>query len=1011
MKFVVQLILKRKMLVGMFYAAFILFGIIRAFSIPVSLFPKIDFPRLTVITAYNNASSAEVDNLVTKRISESLGTTQKLERLEAESREGYSFIHLTFKNGTDLALISMEIREKLDFIKDSLPFDTEKPIISKFDPNSKPLMQIAFSSKGRLDQDNLRAFLLENAKFYFDRLDGVALTQIIGGKQKRISIIIDPLKLSAYGVQPEELDHLVKISNKNYPAGQLSVGKKELLIRAVGEFQNLEHLSNLVVSFKPGSGVIKLGDISHLAEEFDEKTGFARLNGKESVLLNIYKEPGKNSVSISEEIKKSLAELEKSLGRDLDFEIIYNESDFIENSISSLLQNLFIGASLAFTILLILMRNVYSPSILILTIPVTLFLSFFVFYTFGIGFNIMSLGGLALGIGLLFDSSNVVLSAIERRIKENEGLENAISDGVAEVFESILTATATSVIVFLPIGFLKSLLGLVFSEMALAISITLIISFFVSCTFVPLIVSVLYKKRNLNSIQSPGIVDVIANNYSTYLNSFLDKPLKTVTTVVILLIISFSLIPHLKYEFFPEIHSGIYNVSISAPAGTNLSLLDETVLQFEKKLKIEYPTEITVTKGGIEKELIKWDSEESSKSNFAEIKLIGHQPNTFKNIKDVVTKIPLKDGYTVLLSEESSGLEKLLFRSGNENSILLLSGMKDTLAYFANSLKFSFKEKVITDFDQISEEYWIDFDQEKMAKFGFTSEAVASFIKIALKGIETSDMNFGNQSLKLMIRMDKSKADTIEKLSFLRLKSPSGDFIPLKEICTIRLTKGEHIIRRFSNLYATKVRVPLGENREHIEKDVKKKIRTNRELFLKKDGDSEDLNESLEEVLIAFLFAASLIFMLLSGIFESYRSATIVMLSIPLIFIGVFPSLFISSMSLNISSFMGFILVIGVVVDNSVLYFEYYHFYLETFKDNKKALLAAGKTIIRPILMNNSTTILGMVPVLFSFSSGSEFQAPLALVVVSGLLSSLLLSLFVIPASIYFLPIEQKKNA
>ncbi|EMJ90320.1 efflux RND transporter permease subunit [Leptospira meyeri] len=1010
MKLIVQIILKRKMLVGMFYAAFVLFGIIRSFSIPVSLFPKIDFPRLTIITAFNNASSAEVDSLVTKRISESLGTTQKLERLEAESREGYSFVHLTFKNGTDLALISMELREKLDFIKDTLPFGTEKPIISKFDPSSKPLMQIAFSSKGKLDQDNLRIFLLENAKFYFDRLDGVALTQIIGGKKRRISIIIDPLKLSAYGVQPEELDQLVKISNKNYPAGQLSIGKKELLIRAVGEFQNLEHLSNLVVSFRQGSGVIKLGDISHLVEEFDEKTGFARLNGKDSVLLNIYKEPGKNSVSISEEIKKSLIELKKSLGRDLDFEIIYNESDFIENSISSLLQNLFIGASLAFTILLILMRNAYSPFILILTIPVTLFLSFFIFYISGIGFNIMSLGGLALGIGLLFDSSNVVLSAIERRIKENEKLENAIPEGVAEVFESILTATATSVIVFLPIGFLKSLLGLVFAEMALAISVTLIISFFVSCTFVPLIVAILYKKRNLDTIQSIGIVEIIAERYSKYLNSFLDRPAKSILGILIAFIVSLALIPYLKFEFFPEIHSGIYNVSISAPAGTNLFLLDETVSIFEKKLKAEYPNEIIVTKGGIEKDLIKWDSEESSKSNYAEIKLIGGQLHTFDNLREVIETIPSKEGYTVLFSEESSGLEKLLFRTGNENSILLLSGIKDTLPYFANSLKSSYKKKIITDFDQITEEYWIDFDQEKMAKFGFTSEGVASFIKIALKGIETSEMNFGNQSLKLIIRMDKNKSDTIEKLSFLRLKSPSGDFVPLRELCQIRLSEGEQVIRRYSNLYATKIRVPFEENREEIEKDVQKKLKINKEIFLKKDGDSEDLNESLVEVLTAFLFAALLIFMLLSGIFESYRSAIIVMLSIPLIFIGVFPSLFVSSMSLNISSFMGFILVIGVVVDNSVLYFEYYHFYLETLKDKKLALLRAGKTIIRPVLMNNSTTILGMLPVLFSFSSGSEFQAPLALVVVTGLLSSLLLSLFIIPASIFFLPVAEKRN-
>lgn len=1010
MKLIIQFILKRKILVGMLYSALVLFGIIKTFSIPVSLFPKIDFPRLTLITAFSNASATEVDNLVTKRISEAVGTTQKLERLEAESREGYSFVHLTFKNGTDIALTAMELREKLDFIKDALPLGTEKPLISKFDPSSKPLMQIAFSSKGRLNQDNLRLFLIDNAKFYFDRIDGVALTQIIGGKSRRVSVLVDPLKLSAYGVQPEELDQLIRISNKNYPAGQLSIGKKELLIRAVGEFQDFAQLSNLVVSFRQNSGVVKLGDISRIIEEYDEKTGFARLNGRDSVLLNIYKEPGKNSVLISDEIKRSLNELINSLGNELNFEVIYNEADFIENAIQSLIQNLIFGAILAFIVLLILMRNIFSPLILILTIPITLFLSFLVFYFASISFNIMSLGGLALGIGLLFDSSNVVLSAIERRLKENELLENAVPEGVAEVFESILTATATSVIVFLPIGFLKSLLGLVFAEMALAISITLIVSFLVSCTFVPLIVSILYKKRNSLIIQNSDIVDIIAERYSILLDSFLERPFKKILVIFISFLVSLTILPYLKYEFFPEIHSGIYTISVTAPSGSNLFLLDETVYQIEKKLLENFSGQTIVTKGGIEKELIKWDSEESSKSNFAEIKIISNNFKVGEKIKNFLDDTISKKGYTIIVSEETTGLEKLLDSTGSSNGLLLLSSFKDSLIQFTNSLKFTFKNTIQTDFEQVTEEYWIDFDQEKMARFGFTSESVASFIKIALKGIESSELKLRNQSMKLVIRMDKNNADTIEKLSFLRLKSPIGEFVPLREICKIQITDGEHIIRRFSNLYATKIRFLSLEKQDFTQSEIKKRLLSNREVFLKADGNTEDLDKSLREVFVAFLFAALLIFMLLSGIFESYKSAIVVMLSIPLIFIGVFPSLFISSMSLNISSFMGFILVIGVVVDNSVLYFEYYNFYFESMRNKKQALLTSGKTITRPILMNNCTTILGMFPVLLSFSSGSEFQAPLALVVVSGLLSSLILSLFIIPASIYFLPILNNKN-
>ncbi|TGL23050.1 efflux RND transporter permease subunit [Leptospira yanagawae] len=1003
MNFLITLILKRKFLIGMLYSGLMLFGIIKTFSIPVSLFPQIEYPKLTIITEYENASASEVDNLVTKKIAEALGTLQKLKRIESESKEGYSFVHLTFKNETDISIVSMDIREKLDFIRDTLPYNTQKPIISKFDPNSKPLIQIAFSAKPRLNENDLRDYLIRNVKFNFDRVDGVALTQIIGGKRRRINITIDPLKLSSYGVQPEELDQLVKISNKNYPAGQLAIGNKELQIRAVGEFQNLYQLSDLVVSFRPNSGVIRIGDIAHLNEDFEEPSGYSRLNLNDSVILNIYKEPGKNSVTVSNEIRSNLSQIKKNLEKDIDLEIVYDESDFIENSINSLLQNLLLGAFLAFFVLLFLMRNIYSPSILILTIPTTLTLSFLFFDLFEIGFNIMSLGGLALGIGLLFDSSNVVLSAIERRLLTNEPLESSVKEGVSEVFESILTATLTSVIVFLPIGFLKNILGLVFSEMAFAISITLITSFIVSCTFVPLVVSILYaRRRNINANNSK-IIDTISMKYIVLLEKLIQSPKNLIVFIILLFVTSFLFLPFIKYEFFPEIHTGVYIIDYESKSGINLSIINSNVLELEKNISKLFPQITILTKVGIDKELTKWDSEESSRGNKAEIKIIGLEKEARSKIINLISEYEKKFDSKIKFTEESSGLEKLL-SNNKKKSISVQSNSREILQNFALQIKRKFHDKISTDYDYVTQEYLINFQQDKLAKYGLTTESVSSFIRISLKGLETSEMKYSNQTLKLYIKMEKRYADSVDKIMFLRLKTPSNDFIPLREICNISLTDGERIIRRNSNLYSTDIYLNQDSNREILVSQIKSELINQNEVTMKEDGNLEDLNYALNEITISFLFATLLIFMLLTGIFESFKSSIFVMTSIPFIFIGVFPSLFFSGMSLNISSFMGFILVIGVVVDNSVLYFEYYKFYINNNYDKKLSILYAGKTIIRPILMNNSTTILGMLPILLSLSSGSEFQSPLALVVVSGLLTSLTLSLFVIPVTIYFFP-------
>jgi multidrug efflux pump subunit AcrB len=472
MKNLQKLLLERPIATIMFYLSLILFGVLSLKDLPIFLLPNIEFPKLTIITPFPNSSPTEVENLITKPLTEILGTVKGLDKIDSNSLEGFSYITLRFKNSENINFSILDVRERIDLIKDILPQDSEKPIITRFDPNKEPIYEIVFFSKGLNDPKNLRSFINENIKVYLDRIEGVSLVKLSGGWNKEVLIDVDPVKISSYYISILDVKDAIQKRNANYPAGQLPVGKKEVLVRAVGEYTSLEDISETIISVSEKGAPVTLKEFSTIKNTYKEQKGLARLNGEECVIAYVYKEPGKNTVQIAKNIEQELEDIKQKFNRIVKIETAYNESIFIEDSIQNLFSNLIIGALLSFISLLILLRNFYTPFILLLVIPTSLCITFLFFNLFDITVNMMSLGGLALGVGMLYDNSNVVLSGIERNLKNNQ-LKNAILSGVEEVNVSIFTASLTTILVFLPIVFLKSVIGLVFSEMAKANAVNL----------------------------------------------------------------------------------------------------------------------------------------------------------------------------------------------------------------------------------------------------------------------------------------------------------------------------------------------------------------------------------------------------------------------------------------------------------------------------------------------------------------------------------------------------------
>lgn len=1021
-----KLVIDRPITTSMTYLAVILFGAISLKNIPINLLPNVEFPKITIITAFPNSSPTEIENLITKPITETVGTINGIERIDSESIEGYSYVTIRFKNNKNINFAILEVRERIDLIREMLPQDASKPIITRFDPTKAPIAEIVFFSKNLSNPQNLRTYLTENVKVYMDRIDGVALVKLTGGYKKEILVDIDPLKMNSYLLSILEIKSHILQKNANYPAGQIPVGKKDVLVRAVGEYESVEDIGKSIITVNQSGAPVYLGEFSDIRETFKDRTGIARYNGKECVVAYIYKEAGKNTVEISENIHKEIISLKEKFGDNIDVELAYDESKFIKQSIQNLFSNLIVGSILAFIALLLILRNFLSPFILLCVIPASLFPTFLFFNIFDISLNMMSLGGLALGVGMLFDNSNVVLSGIERNLPKFSNLKDAVLEGVQEVTTSVFSATTTTVLVFLPIAFIKSIIGLVFSEMARAIVISLLMSLIISLTLVPMLASVFYKKRKIESNSFFDSIEKIENNlfdsYEKKLTISLKIPKVIITGIILAFAFSFFLSIFVKKEFIPKVDTGEFIIQLKLEPGTPLKTTAEVVANIETQLEKKNDIKSVLSNiGGEEEEGIGSIGSKLS-SNEAMLRVVLKEsspkstyefiPEFRKELQDIakseIVFSPGGDKIGGLLSQNSGGLELLLVGDDIEDLASLGEKIRSVISEIPGVVdsKSAMENK--------SKEIRFKFDNLKLARYGFSSDFIANYLKTGAKGQITSKIKLRDYDVDIRIKFQKPFLKTLDDLKRLRLRTNEGEIVELSQMIEVEEAYNYTSILRLGNSRVNLISANLlPDESENAIKKIEEYVSTIKPpegIKIQFSGDKENLNESLKDLFLSFVLAGVLIYMLLSGQFESLKYSLVMICTIPLVFIGIFPALLLTGKSINVSSFMGIILLIGIVVDNASLFYEYLHLNLKEFP-LQKAIVQSGKVILRPVLMNNSTTILGMLPVVMGFGKGGEFQAPLGVVVISGLLSCVFLTLFLIPVLFNLLLKKEKTDA
>ncbi|MDF3821467.1 efflux RND transporter permease subunit [Leptospira sp. 96542] len=1008
-------LLKRPIAIFMSIGLTFLFGLISLKQINFALLPNIEYPRLTILTKFENSSANEVENLVTKYLTDSLNTISRVEQIESESLQGLSIVKIRFKYGTNLAISTLDVREKIDQIRDILPRDASRPLITRFNPGDAPFIQIAFAFKDQIDDRQLRSYLEENVIHYFERIDGISNVQISGGYKKEILIELDPERMNFYKTSLDELKYRIVSQNKNIPAGQLPFGNKELLIKTKSQFESLDDIRNLIVGSSQKLEHFHLADLATVNEVYKDRQSFVRSNGKDAIIINLYKESSKNSFTLSNEINQIIKENEELFAKNLNYEIIFNEADYIEESVFSLIFSLVVGAILAYLSLLIILKNSISPALLITTIPLSIIISILFFKFFGLALNLMSMGGLAIGIGMLFDSSNVVLSGIERNLKTGKPLETAVYDGVLEVIGSVSSATMTTVIVFLPLVFLESLVGILFSELAFSIIIIIIVSYIISITFLPACTIVFYKYRN-NYVSKSYFFrlydeEKMKENYVFVLKKFLKGEWNIRLSIAFILLISVGSIFFLNIDFLPEIKTGRFVLRCEFPKGTPVKIMNERSYFLENEVgRVLKKNNIFTYVSRDEYEILKNPNLQREK-NLVQIEFMLDKSEV-RIAEDLVNLLSSQTMFLstrIWIEDKGDLLSQLVMFRRDVMSIEVTGDSEIDIFDVGLEIRKTLERNKLVKFvrlgmDASEPELLIRPDNLKIASFGLLNQNIADLIKMGLTGEEVTKYKVNASETDIRLKFKNDHFRNVTNILDLRLLTRNGENLGLGNIVEYKDSNAYPSIYKSGNNIVNNIQVKLVDGKNDTREQILSLINSSvgkKSVKIRQSDEIKQIEDAIVELLITLLLSAIIVYMILSGIFETFTISLIMLLSAPIVILGTLPFILISQTSLNVSSFIGMILLIGVLVDNASLFFEYFILHLKNEKQIQSAIVLACQEIFRPVLMNNSTTILGMLPIAFGLGLGTEFQFPLSIVVIAGLIISSFASLFIVPYLFY----------
>ncbi|MGL4452009.1 MAG: efflux RND transporter permease subunit [Sarcina sp.] len=977
--------IKRPITIFMGIFIVLMFGAISYFKLNIDMLPSFNLPMLMMMTPYDGAGPEEIEQYVTKPLEGVISTVANVEKVNSISGEGSSMFIVQFADGTDMDFASLEMREKIDMIAGMLPSDVGDSMIMKMDPNMMPIMSFAMNIKGKSIEE-LSDFTEKTLKPMIERIDGVASVDIMGDLENEIKIIVDQDKLSANGLNMNNITAAIKSDNMNMPIGNIKEGSYDLLVRTTSKIESLEDIENILITNRNGE-IFKLKDLATISKGREIKDNYARLNGEAALIFSVQKESIANTVKVSKNVRNEIEKMKNEI-ENLGSTIIIDQAEFIELAIDSVKMNAIFGAILAVIVIFMFLKDIRSTIIMAVSIPISVVATFIMVYFAGFTLNMISLGGIALGIGMLVDNSIVVIENIYRLKKEGKDSIKASIEGTREVGMAICASTLTSICVFLPIVFVEGIASEIFKEMAFSVAFSLVSSLVVSFTLVPLLASKLFKRDT--KIKKNKAFEKVKKFYLKVLTWSIDHKKYTIGLLIFMIVFGGGVFTKVGLELFPAADQGIVSIKVTTPKSLKIEAINDIALEIVKKIKgieaIENEAVTVDEKGANISVMLKEDRSITDKQVAREIR---------EKVSDIA-------GAKIEVSAMSGGIS-----TGSAPLVVKVSGQDfDKLNEVTAKVEEAMKSvngiiDIKSSNEKNSEEIRVVVNKERAAEYGLNNLTIAQMIQGSFRGIKVDQISMDDKNYGIVITSNISDNATYSDLENITITTMTGARIPLSDIAKIERGNGYSEIAREDNRRIVTVSAGIdGVSLGNAVKDIKINL-DSYELpsgyKIQYSGEVEQMVEAFSQMALALVVAILLVYMVMAAQFESLLHPFIIMFTIPLAFVGAIMLLFITGVNLGITALIGFIMLSGIIVNNGIVLIDYINKLKSQGKSTREAILETGPVRLQPILMTALTTIIGLIPMAIGMGKGAELQLPLALTVIGGLAFSTILTLIVIP--------------
>ncbi len=984
----------------------VVLGLFSVPRIPVSFWPEFVAPALIVMVPYPGIGPEVIEDQVAEPLEENLSTIDGIDEIETTCMEGMCQVIIRFNWGVDFDQAKLDVQEQTNRARSQFPRDIREPRILQVQDFIPPGIEIGFFS-GKRDLTEVRDFIETKIKNRFLRLPNVATVQISGGEEKYVEVSAIPERLIAHGLTLAQLNATLVSENNDVAAGKLTSRWRNNFIKIPGKFEDVSDIQNVIIAAPQGIPVY-LKDVATISFQNKDKETITRLDGKEIISLSIREKSGGNTVAMVNEVRQELGDIRQAVPADIHIQILRDQSTFIKESIGNVLRNAAIGAVLASFIILLFLGNIRNTLIIVLSIPISIIGTFILINLFGLSINTISLGGLALGVGMIVDSSIVVIENIYRHLKENSGKNRltTVVESTREVGLAVSSSNLTSIVVFLPLAFLIGIFAVLLGELALTVVFALTFSVIVALTVVPMLSYKLMrtevKKGPLASVALTWqhFFERLLDVYRRIIRRALRHRLLTLLIAFIILIAFIRFIPPLlDVEMLPAINQGEFRVELTLPEGTRLEVTNQMAEEIEQQLKQRNDIQQVYTLVGV------LSARGELKSNFASI-TVNLKPQMMSTIPQVMEELRQQFNYfpgaklAVRQTDVTEGMKRdpvnvRIF--GDDLNVLNEIGQKAT----SEIQQIGGVVNLNSSMQEGLSEFGIRVNREKASNMGLNSSQIAAVVSTAVLGASATRLSSYGKEYDITLKMEENKIETINDILNLPLTTSRGFTVPLQAVADFSFERSPSEIKRLDQQRMVEITADVaGRPQRQVVQEVRETMENLHlppDYYLGFGGQSRSIADSFKSLLMALVIAIFLVYVVMGAQFNSFIHPFTIAFTIPLAVIGVLLGLLVFGASLSMNALLGMILLVGIVVNNGILLIDCINQLRARGMEKTAAIVEAGATRMRPILITSLTTIFGMLPIALGLGKGGEALQPLGAVVVGGLSTSTLLTLIIIP--------------